>query len=341
MHSISLLFSLVLAAAAARADDEILLQCGGDAYTPCPSGYTCVPQEDGGLCILNNVMNPLATPDETETLPTATKGLRRRRSPQQSPTTVAYQTAPNHTPTDLTTRFPTPTGSSHLSPTPITVKASEPYDCKMARYDRNTKVCINPSKEGQDAQAIFLLESGATLSNCIIGPNQSEGVHCLGNCTLNNVWFEDVCEDAVTFRQKSGVSYVNGGGARYASDKVFQHDGFGTVQIKNFFVDGYGKLYRSCGNCVHNGEAPRHVIMDNIYALNGKTLIGINVNYSGIEKEYDTAEISNSTYQSFGKGPTEICGCYTGISDNNRESPKLHVPYPDLCVVNNVNPIKR
>ena len=34
-----------------------------------------------------------------------------------------------------------------------------------------------------------------------------------GSCTLNNVWFEDVCEDAITIKQESGTSYINGGGA--------------------------------------------------------------------------------------------------------------------------------
>jgi len=90
--------------------------------------------------------------------------------------------------------------------------------------------------EGGTKDAVFALEDGATLSNVVIGPNQGEGIHCLGSCTLNNVWWLDVCEDAATFKQKSGNSYVNGGGARGASDKVFQHNGGGTVHIKNFLV---------------------------------------------------------------------------------------------------------
>lgn len=39
-----------------------------------------------------------------------------------------------------------------------------------------------------------------------------------------------------------------GGGAYHASDKVVQHNGCGTVNIINFYVNDYGKLYRSCGN---------------------------------------------------------------------------------------------
>ena len=101
-----------------------------------------------------------------------------------------------------------------------------------------------------DADAVFLLRSGATLRNVIIGKNQAEGVHCDGPCTLEFVWFEDVCEDAITVKNdKAGQeTWIIGGGAYHASDKVVQHNGCGTVNIINFYVEDYGKLYRSCGN---------------------------------------------------------------------------------------------
>lgn len=49
-----------------------------------------------------------------------------------------------------------------------------------------------------DKDAVFLLHEGATLKNVIIGKDQAEGVHCKGHCTLEFVWFEDVCEDAIS-----------------------------------------------------------------------------------------------------------------------------------------------
>lgn len=52
---------------------------------------------------------------------------------------------------------------------------------------------------------MFIVEEGGTLSNVIIGPDQAEGVHCLGTCTLNNVWHSDVCEDAITIVSLSKV----------------------------------------------------------------------------------------------------------------------------------------
>lgn len=105
---------------------------------------------------------------------------------------------------------------------------------------------------------MFILQPGATLSNVIIGAGQAEGVHCRGTCTLNNVWWADVCEDALTLEQPSGTSYVNGGGAFKADDKIIQFNGRGTIKVKNFYANDYGKLVRSCGNCDGNG-GPRNI----------------------------------------------------------------------------------
>ena len=98
-------------------------------------------------------------------------------------------------------------------------------------------------------------------------------VHCKGSCTLENVWFEDVCEDAITLKQKSGTSVIRGGGAFHAADKVVQFNGRGTVEISDFYVEDYGKLVRSCGNCKDNG-GPRNVVIENITAVNGGVLCG-------------------------------------------------------------------
>lgn len=83
---------------------------------------------------------------------------------------------------------------------------------------------------------------------------------------------------------------------------MFQHNGFGTLSIKNFFANNFGKLYRSCGNCSNNGGA-RHVIVDNVVAKDGDVLVGINTNYG------DTAKISNSCVN----GP-DICDLFVSWS---------------------------
>lgn len=180
------------------------------------------------------------------------------------------------------TTFPEAAGESTLSE-PMVVTGE--FDGGMVRFGRG--VDCSGQSEGGDSDAVFQIEEGGTLKNVIIGADQSEGVHCMGACTIENVWWEAVCEDALTIKQESGVSYVIGGGAKGASDKVIQHNGGGTVNVQGFYATDFGKLYRSCGNCKTMYE--RHIIMDGVVADGGSaTLVGINTNYG------DTATITNS-----------------------------------------------
>jgi hypothetical protein len=223
-------------------------------------------------------------------------------SPQPTKTSSSSNGGGNvPAPTGVTTTLPASSGSV-TSPTPIRVSGS--FDGGMKKYDRSTRVCQEQTETGED-DTIFILENGATLSNVIIGPNQAEGVHCRGTCTLNNVWWMDVCEDALTLEQTSGTSYINGGGAFKASDKIVQFNGRGTVVIKNFYAEDYGKVVRSCGNCSGNG-GPRNVIMDGVVAVDGGVLCGINTNYG------DTCVMTNCC-QDDGKS----CDRYQGNSNGD------------------------
>lgn len=98
--------------------------------------------------------------------------------------------------------------------------------------------------------------------------------------TIKNVWWANVCEDAATFKHTSGTSYVQGGGAFGADDKIFQFNGRGTVSISDFYANDYGKVARSCGDCSGNG-GPRNFIINNVIAKDGGVLCGINTNYGG------------------------------------------------------------
>ncbi|PNS18424.1 hypothetical protein CAC42_6241 [Sphaceloma murrayae] len=170
--------------------------------------------------------------------------------------------------------------------------------------------CNSDADTGSDS-AVFILENGASLSNVIIGANALEGVHCKGACTLTNVWFRDVCEDAVSALGNGNV-LISGGGAQQAKDKVIQHNGRGTVTIRNYQINVAGKLYRSCGDCSNNG-GPRNVVVENVRAY-GMTsdLVGINSNYG------DKATISGSC------GSTKsVCVEYKGVSKGSGSSSKL------------------
>lgn len=167
--------------------------------------------------------------------------------------------------------IPASSGSSALDAVQ-TIAAGESFDGGMFVYDRG--VDCSGQAEGGDSDAVFILEEGASLSNVIIGPNQAEGVHCFGNCKLENVWWSAVCEDAFTIKEQEAgdTTTITGGGAFGADDKVLQHNGGGSLSVSGFTVDNFGKLYRSCGNCKTMYE--RHVIFDDITASEGKALAG-------------------------------------------------------------------
>lgn len=101
-----------------------------------------------------------------------------------------------------------------------------------------------------ESDTVFVLESGATVRNVIIGADQGEGIYCIGGgCTIENAWFEDVCEDAISIKEDpaGAVTVIRGGGAFHAADKIIQHNGCGRVEIYDFYAEDYGKVYRSCG----------------------------------------------------------------------------------------------
>lgn len=122
-----------------------------------------------------------------------------------------------------------------------------------------------------------------------------------------------MCEDAISVLG-TGDALIVGGGAQEAKDKVVQHNGAGTVTIKNFTVVNAGKLYRSCGDCTNNeAKSPRKVVVENVRAY-GLTsdLIGINSNFG------DEATISGSC------GETKnVCQEYKGVNKGNGSSSKV------------------
>jgi len=197
------------------------------------------------------------------------------------------------------TGFPASSGSSVLAAVK-TIAAGQSFDGGMVKYDRG--VSCTGQEEGGDSDAVFELEEGASISNVIIGPNQIEGIHCFGGCTLSNVWWSAVCEDAFTVKKQDAgdTTYIKGGGAYGAEDKVIQHNGGGTVSISDFLVEDFGKVYRSCGNCGTMYE--RHVIMDGVTASSGSEIAGINENYG------DTATLTNIVVSDV----DDICVTYIG-----------------------------
>ncbi|KAI1080961.1 pectate lyase E [Whalleya microplaca] len=220
---------------------------------------------------------------------------------------------------DRRATFPIPASKGSVTYKKVqTIKGT--FDGGLKTYGRGVK-CTGQA-EGSDSDAVFELEDGATLKNAIIGADQIEGVHCKGSCTIQNVWWAAVCEDALSLKG-DGDAKVVGGGATGAEDKVVQHNGLGTVTIDGFTVVDFGKLYRSCGNCKKMGQ--RNVVVKNVKAYNGKTLVGINSNKG------DVATITKTCASSVKK----ICVEYEGTTPGHEpkeiaSGPSDHCKYSTL-----------
>ncbi|MEK3782156.1 pectate lyase [Paenibacillus sp. FSL R5-0810] len=136
----------------------------------------------------------------------------------------------------------------------IRVEAGQTFDGKGQTYVANPDT-LGDGSQAENQKPIFRLEAGATLKNVVIGAPAADGVHCYGNCTITNVTWQDVGEDALTLKS-SGTVNISGGAAYKAYDKVFQMNAAGTINIQNFRADDIGKLVRQ------NGSTSYKVVMN-------------------------------------------------------------------------------
>jgi hypothetical protein len=192
-----------------------------------------------------------------------------------------------------------------------TQKVSGTFDGKLTRYKSNGASGLGDGSQSESQSPLFDLSDGATLKNVIIGAPAADGIHCEGSCTLQNVWWEDVGEDAFTLKgtSSSQVANITCGGAKMADDKVLQHNGPGTLNVKEFYADTFGKLYRSCGNC--DKQYTRHATFTDVVVAAGSTVAAVNKNYN------DTATFVSA----FMHGSFAFCEVYDG--NNTGAEPNL------------------
>uniref|UniRef100_A0A915CR27 Probable pectate lyase F n=1 Tax=Ditylenchus dipsaci TaxID=166011 RepID=A0A915CR27_9BILA len=166
----------------------------------------------------------------------------------------------------VTAQFPTwPTAKGNKR-ADSTISVTGTLDGKFVRYTAGSALGDGGQKEGQ--KPIFELKAGASLKNVIIGAPAADGIHCLGSCYL------EMCGGRIQHWR-----------ARKAHDKVFQHNGGGTVYIKNFQVENFTKFYQACGTCP---AMTRKVVMDAIRAKGpGLALVGV------MSRNGDTATLTN------------------------------------------------
>ena len=210
-----------------------------------------------------------------------------------------------------------------------TIEVSGTFDGAGGRFVAGPELGDGGQSEGQDA--MFELADGATLANVTLGAPAADGVHCLGSCTLRNVNWEDVGEDAATFTGAGATVLVEGGSAARGTDKVFQDNRLagGSVTIRDFAVSDFGKLYRSCGNC--DEQAARTVTIENLTATApGKVIAAVNVNLG------DRVTLSGVTITGSGADDVHVCDLFEG-NDTGEEPVKVGTE-PDgvACVATGV-----
>ena len=130
---------------------------------------------------------------------------------------------------------------------------------------------------------IIEVADGGSVSNVIFGKNIGDGIHCLGSCTIDNVWYPYVCDDAITINKDgtaSKASTISNSGFKGARDKTIQHNGGdSTLNITNVYVEVAGKLYRSCGSGGGCTTSAKHtVIISNVVAIAVEQVAGVSEN---------------------------------------------------------------
>ncbi|MGC0210055.1 pectate lyase [Streptomyces levis] len=214
--------------------------------------------------------------------------------------------------------WPTDKGRTPVSKT---IAVSGVRDGGMKMFYGTGALGGDSQDEGQDP--LFELADGAVLKNVVIGTPAADGVHCKGSCTLQNVWWLDVGEDAASFKGKSpsAVYQVIGGGARNADDKVLQFNGAGTLNVSGFQVENAGKLVRSCGNC--KTQYKRTIVLNDIdVTAPMNSIVGVNANYG------DTATLSRIRIHGDGKKKIKTCVRFEG-NDTGKEPKELKPAGPD------------
>lgn len=201
-----------------------------------PSGTSPValPTATGSVGALSSISNKAAADDGDDSDEDDDDGDNDDDESGSSSSTLSYSNSTvtsSATVSDSTAAsggsLPASSGTSVLDAVQ-TIVAGGSFDGGMVMFDRG--VSCSGQSEGGDSDAVFEIEEGGTLSNVIIGPNQAEGVHCFGACTLNNVWWSAVCEDAFTIKEQDAgdTTTITGGGAFGAVSLLATHTFNGT-----------------------------------------------------------------------------------------------------------------
>ncbi|HKP58870.1 MAG TPA: pectate lyase, partial [Polyangiales bacterium] len=134
----------------------------------------------------------------------------------------------------------------------IFVPRGTAYDGKGERLTADAAAMRCDTTEGEQAEdqrPYFVLAPGASLKNVTITYPGCEGVHMLGDNTLEHITWEDAGEDAASVRSyfPGGKITIKDSEGHKAADKMFQFNAPCSVRIENFRGSDMGKLVRQNG----------------------------------------------------------------------------------------------
>jgi hypothetical protein len=193
---------------------------------------------------------------------------------------------------------PPPMNGEKIVNQTIVVKAGETFDGKGMHFKAGP--ALGDGGQGESQKPVFVLEPGAKLKNVQL--SGADGIHTKGDATLDNVWWRDVGEDAMTMKGEGKVT-VNGGGAFNASDKVFQLNHGGSFTLNNFTADTFSKGIRTNGG----KDFPIDITVKNSTFRNGEeAVVRSDATQARIKLEGNTIE--NTKYDVIAPKAAEVEG---------------------------------
>jgi len=150
----------------------------------------------------------------------------------------------------------------------VVIPAGTAVDFNYTRFVPARNLGDGSQREGQ--RPVMVLMKGASVRRLIIGRPGADGIHCRGENVLEEVWFEDVGEDAVTVAGPN-VRW-SGGGARRAEDKIVQMNHQGPFIGENLYFEDFTTGVRGNGNKEFKRTAFR-VMLRGIGVRRGRYLV--------------------------------------------------------------------
>jgi len=99
-------------------------------------------------------------------------------------------------------------------------KSVTDYDGGGALHEGTLNDCNHGDQSS--TKPIIEVADGGSVKNVIFGKNIGDGIHCLGSCTIDNVWYPYICDDAITINKDgtaSKASTISNSGFKGARDK--------------------------------------------------------------------------------------------------------------------------